>query len=266
MNLSQVSRTAISTLISRAVESQRKNGDYSDPMAALCLERLLDLASAEEQAWILRQKRLLAGFQAVHAKALVRRVSAFDRCAARFISDHPKCTVINLACGFDTRFWRVKNEGGRYIEIDLPEVVALKREVLKDQLRYELLGCSVLEAAWIDQVTAQGSSGYLLLAEGLFMYLPKAEVTALLQRLTGRFDRSQLVVEVVSESFTRGLWKALMALETRVTWGLETTYVFGLKRPRDLETYAPGLKVVSEEKAGMGLGAILTLSINAALG
>ncbi len=264
MNLSQVSRTAVSTLIARAVESGRKNAVFNDPMAVLCLDRLIDMASAEEKNWILRQKRLYAGIQAIHGKALARRVSAFDSSASLFIANNPKCSVINLACGFDTRFWRIENEGCRYVEIDLPEVVTLKREILKDKLCYELIGCSVLDASWINKVTATGNSRFLLVAEGLFMYLPKPDATKLLQLLAQRFDRSQLVLDVVPEKYTRGLWKKLIALETRYTWGLETSYVFGIKSPRDIESYGPGLRVLGDVKGAMGLGSIITVSINAA--
>ncbi|MGE5223088.1 MAG: class I SAM-dependent methyltransferase [Omnitrophica WOR_2 bacterium] len=50
----------------------------------------------------------------------------------QYIAANPHYTVINLACGFDTRFWRIANENCRYIEIDLSKVVALKRKLLKD--------------------------------------------------------------------------------------------------------------------------------------
>ncbi len=262
MNLSQVSRTAISTLIGRAVESERKNAIFVDPMAVLCLERLMALATSEEKSWMLRQKRLFAGIQAFHAKALARRTRAIDASANLFISNHPDCTVINLACGFDTRFWRIENDGCRFVEIDLPEIVLLKREILKDQLDYELMSCSVLDASWIDQVTVNGNSSFLLLAEGLFMYLPEPDAKKLFQRLAQRFDRSQLVLDMVLEKYTKGLWKKLVTLETKVTWGLETSYVFGIKHPHELESYGQGLRVLGEVKGGTGLGPIITLSIN----
>ncbi|MGD0753078.1 MAG: class I SAM-dependent methyltransferase [Anaerolineales bacterium] len=113
------------------------------------------------------------GIQARDPKALARRVNAFDNAANRFIADNPNCTVINLACGFDTRFWRIANENCRYVEIDLPEVVVLKREILKDHLGYELIGCSALDTSWIDKVTKNGNAGFLLLAKGLFPWIPQ---------------------------------------------------------------------------------------------
>jgi len=259
MDLSDVSRTAILTLLGHVNASEKENVVFNDPMAVLCLEKLMSIASVKEKKWITWQKRLIA---TPDARALARRVKTFDNLANLFISKYPKCTVINLACGFDTRFWRIENKDCRYIEIDLPEVVALKREILKDQLSYELIGCSVLDASWIDLVITNGNSNFLLLAEGLFMFLPKQDVKNLLQLLTQKLIRSQLVVEMAHEKWTNSFWKMMFALQARV-WGLDVSFTFGIKDPRDLESYAPGLRVLGDVK-GSSVGPIITVSINAA--
>ena len=259
MDLSDVSRTAILTLLGHVNASEKENVVFNDPMAVLCLEKLMSIASVKEKKWITWQKRLIA---TPDARALARRVKTFDNLANLFISKYPKCTVINLACGFDTRFWRIENKDCRYIEIDLPEVVALKREILKDQLSYELIGCSVLDASWIDLVITNGNSNFLLLAEGIFMFLPKQDVKNLLQLLTQKLIRSQLVVEMAHEKWTNSFWKMMFALQARV-WGLDVSFTFGIKDPRDLESYAPGLRVHGDVK-GSSVGPIITVSINAA--
>jgi O-methyltransferase involved in polyketide biosynthesis len=261
MNLSQVSRTAILLLICRAVETERNKSVFNDPMAVLCLERLLAIASEEDKRWILGKKRGYEGIHARDAQAGVRRMHISDNAANRFIADHPHCTVINLACGFDTRFWRIENANCRYVEIDLPEVVALKRELLKDQLGYELIGCSVLDTAWIDQVTSNGNTHFLLIAEGLFMWFPKPDATQLFKEIGERFHRSQLVLDMVSEKYTQGIWKSLIRLHSRLDWGLDVAWEFGIKRPQDIEAFGNGLKVIGEEKGSTG--PILTVSINA---
>lgn len=262
MNISQISQTAILTLIIRVVMSEKDKAIFNDPMAILCLERLMSIVSEEDKRWIIREKRIFSGIQAHHAKAGVqKRVKVFDDAANRFIADNPQCTVINLACGFDTRFWRIAHENCRYVEIDLPEVIALKRECLKDQLSYELIGCSVLDAAWIDRVTANGNSRFLLLAEGLFMFLPKPDATQLFQRLAQRFVQSQLILDMVPEKFTKGLWKKLLGLETKYTWGVDVSWVLGIKHPRDIEAYGPGLKLLGDVRGSAG--PIMTVSINA---
>jgi O-methyltransferase involved in polyketide biosynthesis len=251
MNLPQVSRTAILTLITRVVASEKENTVYNDPMAVHCLEGLISVASAEEKDWIIGRKRFYGGISAHDAIAGARRARVFDDIANRYIAANPHCTVINLACGFDTRFWRIDHENCRYVEIDLPEVVALKREIL--------IGCSVLDAAWIDQVTAHGSSHCLLLAEGLLMFLPQPDVIQLFQRLGQRFTHSQFAFDVVPEKYLKGLWKMLLRLETKINWRLDVSWFSGITDPGEVESYAPSLRVLGEARGSAG--PIITVAI-----
>ncbi len=261
MDLSQVSRTAILTLICHAVEAEKKSSGFNDPMAGPCLERLLPLASEEEKRWIIKRKRIYGGIGRRDAQALTRRVKAFDNTAHRFIAGHPKCTVINLACGFDTRFWRIENEKCKYIEIDLPAVIKLKKEILKDQHGYEMIGRSVLDTSWIDEVTKKGNADFLLIAEGLIMWFPPAEAARLFKEIGERFVRSQLVLDTVPVKYTKGLWRQFIRLHSRMDWGLDVAWDFGINDPHDLEAYGKGLKVTGEEKGSTG--PVITVSINA---
>ena len=261
MNLSEVSQTAVLVLTCRAVESEQINPILNDSMADLCLERLLSISSEEEKKRILWWKSMYTGMQARDRKARTKTAKSFDDIANSFISNHPGCTVINLACGLDTRYWRIENKNCKYIELDLPEMIKLKREILKEHLDYKLIGGSVLDTSWIDQVTSNGNSNFLLLAEGLFYYLPKQEATRLLQAITQRFDRSQLVLDMAPEKYTKGLWKRLINLESRV-WNIDVSFVFGINNPRDIEAYGTGFKMIGNLKGSVG--SIITVSINAA--
>ena len=262
MDLSQVSRTGILLLICRAVEAEKHPSAFNDPMSVLCLERLMSIAPEEDRRWIAKHRRRYAGLWQRDAAAGVRRVKIFDQAVDRFISGNPGCTVINLACGLDTRFWRIHNEKCRYIEIDLPGVIELKKALLKEALGYQVIGCSVLEPSWIDQVTTHGSTGFLLLAEGLFMWLPQPQVAGLFKEIGERFSRSQFILDMVPERYTRGMWQKLIRLHFRIDTGLDVAWVFGIRDPHQLEAYGNGLKVTGEEKGSTG--PIITLAINAA--
>jgi O-methyltransferase involved in polyketide biosynthesis len=261
MNLSEVSRTAFLPLLCRVIESEKKDPVFNDPMAVLCLERLLSISSEEEKNRIMKWKKRYAGINAHDEKARALTVRSFDSIASQFISNNPGCTVINLACGFDTRYWRIENKKCKYVELDLPEMIELKREILKDHLDYELIGCSVLDTSWIDQVTSNGNSSFLLLAEALFYYLPKQDVTRILQVIAQRFNRTQLVLDMAPEKYTKGLWKRLIQLESRV-WDIDVSFVSGINNPHDIESYGNGFKVIGDVKGSVG--SIITISINAA--
>ena len=261
MNLSELSRTAFLPLLCRAGISEGNDSVFNDPMAVLFLERLISNSSEEEKKRILNWRKKYTGINRRDAKARMMTVRNFDNIATQFIENNPGCTVINLACGFDTRFWRIKADKRKYIELDLPEMIALKSEILKDHINYELIGCSVLDTSWIDKVTSNVNRNFLLLAEALFYYLPKPDVVRILQVISQKFDRSQIVLDMAPEKYTKGLWKGLIQLESWA-WDIDVSFISGINDPREIESYGNGLKVIGVAKGNVG--PIITVSINAA--
>lgn len=238
---------------------EKENPAIDDPMAALCLDNLIALASGEEQKRILKLKKMVAGIGASDAKRIAQRVNEIDAIVNTYIANHPSCTVIGLAGGFDTRFWRIENDNCNYLELDLPEVVALKKEILKEHLNYELIGSSVLDVTWIDRVTEDKNTNFLLIAEGLFMYLPKPKAIELLQVIARRFNRSQLVLDMVPEKYTRGFLQKLVTWQFKLFMGVDVTWEYGIKDPRDIEDYGDEYKVID---ASESFPWVITASIN----
>ena len=259
MNLSEVSLTAILPLLCRAIQSEKNDPAFNDPMAVFCLDKVMSMASDVEKKRILNWKKKYTSINARDLNARIKTVMNFDNIARQFISNNPGCTVINLACGFDTRFWRININKGKYIDLDLPEMIAIKREILKGHLNYELIGCSVLDPAWIDRVTANGNENFLLLAEALFYYLPKEDVAKALSVISQRFVNSELVLETAPEKYTKGIWKKIIQVESRA-WDIDVSIVSGFNNPRDIETLGNGLKVMSVSKGNVG--PIVNVSIN----
>ncbi len=243
MKLTDVSKTAIVTLRSHVLESQKDRPIINDPMAEYCLDELASLASEDEKALLLNRK--LSSALTSHIAIRARK---YDSIANDFISKNPSSTVVNLGCGFDTRYWRIDNEKCEYIELDLPEIVEIKKDILKDHLTYELIGCSVLDTSWIDRVTSKGNRNFLLIAEGLFMYLPRADVINLFKIFSERFHHSQIALEVVTEKYTRGIWKKIVIMKIKRELGFDagSSYNFGVKSALELESYGSGIKVIDE--------------------
>lgn len=260
MDLSQVSRTAVILLICRVVLSE-KDAACRDPEAEFLLEKLLSAVDEGERSWILKLKRQYAGAHLSEARASLRRDCIFDLAADEFIAAHPGCTVLNLACGFDTRYWHLKQGGYTYIELDLPEMVQLKQALLGEKLTYELIGCSVLDTSWINRVTSKGNANFLILAQGLFMYLPPQEVQRLFKEMGARFTRSRMIATMASSGWTKGLGKAIVRLNSRLDWGLDVIFTFGIRRPLDMEGFSPAFKVIKVDPGNVG--PVVTVSINA---
>ena len=243
MKLTNVSKTAIVTLRSHVLESQKNKPIINDPMAKYCLDKLVLLAMEDEKALLFNRKLSLS-----LTNHIAIRARKYDSIINDFISKNSSSIVVNLGCGFDTRYWRIDNKKCEYIELDLPEIVEMKKDILKDHLSYELIGCSVLDSSWIDRVTSKVNRNFLLIAEGLFMYLPKVDVINLFKTFSERFYHSQIVLEVVTEKYTRGIWKKIVIMKIKQALGFDagSSYNFGVKNAFELESYGNGIKVVDE--------------------
>jgi methyltransferase (TIGR00027 family) len=244
MKLTDVSKTTIATsLRTHALESQKANPIINDPMAQYCLDKLILLASEDEKELLFNRKLPPALINHIAIRA-----RKYDSIINEYISKKPSSTVVNLGCGFDTRYWRIDNQKCNYIELDLPEVIEIKKEILEEHLSYEMIGCSVLDTSWIDRVTARGNRNFLLVAEGLFMYLPKADVINLFKAFSERFYDSQIVLEVVTEKYTRGIWKQLLIMKVKHELGFDagSSFDFGVTNASELESYGNGIKIINE--------------------
>jgi methyltransferase (TIGR00027 family) len=252
MDLSDVSKTAILTLTCRVIGSERKSRLIKDPKAIEMLDAMWASSSLKERRWLSRIKKKFKGLSSKSVSVVCNRVLAFDKITNEYIQSKPSCTIVNLACGFDTRFWRIQNKECRYIELDFPEVIDLKSNLLKEQISYELIRKSVLESTWIDEVTKNGSHNFLLIAEGLFMYLPKSEAHKLICDIAEKFTDSVLLFDTAHEKYTKGFWRYFTNWNWRSALELDFNYLFGIKDPLIFETYAPGIKVTHSKKEGVG--------------
>ena len=246
--LSDVSETALITLRARAIETKKEEPLIRDDAGVELLDRIGPLLPAGTRQRVMDRK-----LSPVLTRYIALRARKYDSYARSFINDNADGLVVSLGCGFDTRYWRVSQEPWNYVEIDLPEVIAAKKKVLADigpqPLRpYPMIGCSVLEDEWLNEIRSRQDQRVLFIAEGLFMYLPKGEVVGIFRKLSESFSRSLIVFETVTEKYTKGLWKKAAERKMRRRAGSEagTSFQFGVRDARDVEAYGDHIKVVEE--------------------
>ncbi len=220
--LTGVAQTSFITLYIRAVESQRPDALIKDERAE-ALVRQLDQESLQKTL------ALTDDFSRV---AVILKSREFDRFAQDFLRRHPDATVVHIGCGLDTRFERVDNGRVEWYDLDLPEVIGLRRKLVGGEgARYHFLACSVLESAWLDTVSAHRQRPFLFSAEGVFMYFTEAQVKSLVLTLRDRFWGAELVFDAFSP-FMR--W----AHNFKVTrTGIGSRLHWALKHGRDLERW-----------------------------
>lgn len=238
--MNEVSETALITLRSRVIESEKEQPVIEDPVGRACYEGLLDRIAPEVRDRIIERK-----YAPVLTRYIALRARKYDRLCREFLAECPEGLIVNLGCGFDTRFWRLQLENQQYIEVDLPPVVSLKKEILGDRITYRMVDGSVLDEEWLTLVKTEKTSRVLFLAEGLFMYLPGEESIRVLKRMADTFSSSRLVMEVVHAKYTRGFRKKMVEQKMRRRAGSTAGdyYLYGIGRPEELESYHPRFRV-----------------------
>jgi O-methyltransferase involved in polyketide biosynthesis len=175
------------------------------------------------------------------AMSIAIRVKYLDRVVAQALADEPRVTVLHLACGLDTREFRLDPDARlEWYDVDFPEVVELRRTRVPDRGRYHLIGSSVTAEGWLEDVPADQS--VLVVAEGLMQYLEKDDFIRLVQRIVERFPHGHLVFDSWNSLAARfgGHVRAIKATGAKTGgWGIDD--------PHDLERWVPGLSFVAAQ-------------------
>lgn len=159
------------------------------------------------------------------------RARQLDRYTSEFIDQNPGAVILHLGCGLDSRCQRVERRESRWFDLDLPKVIALRRKFYPETETYHMIGSSVTEAAWMEQVQAPGRP-VLVVAEGLLMYLQEDEVRDLILGLHQRYPGCHLVFDAFSK-LTASRVEAHPSLQktgARVHWGIDD--------PHEIESWA----------------------------
>ena len=229
VRLTGVSETLLIPLWARAVETRRPDAIIRDPIALEIFENLDYDFSKFEGAWMTQT-------------GIAVRTKLLDDATSAFIDACPRALVINLGAGLSTRFARLDNGDIRWIEVDLPEVVALRRIFFRETKRYRCIAGSVTEPATFEPVTS-GRQPVLILAEGLFMYFAEEEVRCIFERLSTRFPGAQMLLEMLAPC-ALGMGRYDPCLSRIARGSLE--FRWALSDCREMESWGCGLQVLGE--------------------
>jgi O-methyltransferase involved in polyketide biosynthesis len=184
--LSGVPETLLIPLYNRAMESRRPDAIIRDEKAVELVTKMgLDFSRVKQ----VRMIRMLGVMRIIFARE-------FDRYARGFLARQPAAVVVHIGCGLDSRFERVDDGRVEWYDLDVPEVIDLRRKLIGSETeRYHLLSCSVLEETWMETMRVQSSRPILFLAETVFLYFTEAQVRRLLLTLRDRFPGAELVFD-----------------------------------------------------------------------
>ena len=79
--------------------------------------------------------------------------------AKDYLKTHPKAMIVNLGCGLDDTFSQVDNGRCLGYNLDMPDVIAVRDELLPAGEREENIGIDLNDHGWMDRIDAGLEAG-----------------------------------------------------------------------------------------------------------
>jgi O-methyltransferase involved in polyketide biosynthesis len=238
VSLEGISETALLTLNARAQEARRPDPLLVDPMAIALVDSIdYDFAKFGRP----RQDIAL-------------RARLFDTQARSYLAEHPAATVVALAEGLQTSFWRLDaGQPGaqfRWLTVDLPEIADIRARLLPSDERVSMCAQSALDYSWMDAVDPAG--GVFITAEGLLMYLQPEQAMGLIAQCAKRFPGGRMMFDLppawVSRVSRRGMRTSRRYKGPPLPFSLSAAQV------ADLVNTVPGVRAVQNLRLPPGRG------------
>jgi methyltransferase (TIGR00027 family) len=196
--ITHVSDTALMVAACRAVETELEDGFVRDPFATrLAGERGRAILNALPFANIARM-------------GLSIRARFVDELLLEALATNSVATVLSVGCGLDTRPWRLELPADlRWIEIDFADMLTYKERLMsgeKANCRRERLATDITDPQQRHNLyEVAGPEPWLIITEGLLMYLPAATVEALVTEIPHKSKITQWITDITTTGFRKAL-------------------------------------------------------------
>ena len=185
-----VQETLIIPLFGRLICSEHFPELFSDPEAKRICESL-DYDFGEKRKKMESPAGLFGALEVAQRQ--------YDlRCEVEmYLKNHPKTSVVNLGCGLDDTFSKVDNGQCKGYNLDLPDVIKVRNELLPAGEREQNIACDLNDHSWMENI--DGSQGAVFFAAGVFYYFRTEDVKRLFATMAKRFPGSVLAFDSCNE-------------------------------------------------------------------
>ena len=229
IRLSGVPETMLQTVYARAKES-RGRGAIHDAKAEEIIEKLdYDFSLADKDT-------------AMHSGVIARTI-VLDRMTKEWLASHPGAVVVNIACGLDTRCYRMSGNAHWY-NLDLPETMAVREKLLPESGTISQIAMSAMED-WGSEISEQNVQ-VLIVIEGLTMYLNAKDVQQIFKVISSRFSKATVFVETMNPMIVK-------RFKERSIEGSHAKFTWGIKNGKALAELLPGFRFVEEHSLTEGM-------------
>ena len=193
-----VQETLILPLYSRKLCSELYPNIYRDETAVRLIGQIdYDFSAAEKKSRSLMQR-----FGSLEV-AMRQNDLAWE--VRDYLKSHPNAAVVNLGCGLDGTGRACDNGSGKMYNLDFPDVIAVRNELLPAGEREQNISCDLNETAWFSEIDASG--GAVFFASGVFYYFLTEQVKALVQKMANAFPGGVLVFDAANRTAVKMIAK-----------------------------------------------------------
>jgi len=252
LSLNNLSKTMLITLYARAIESQSANPILIDDKSVEIVNKLNPLLSSDDPFYL----NLINGKipkSCITITAL--RSKLLDEYVTNFLKKEPTGIVVEIGCGLGTRFFRTNNNQMDWYDLDLPEIIKLKKQFIQENDRYHFISSSVFDLKWMDSLAKKKNHSFLFIAEGVFIYLYENDIKELFLKLQKSFPGCEIVFDVNNSHLVKWIQKIhhiffKTPLKDERYYGdyfkRETPFKWGIKNEKEIEKWNQGIKFIDE--------------------
>ena len=220
LDLSLVPETMLQTVYARAKETKRQRGFINDDKAVSIIDSLnYDFSKADTD------KTMETG--------VIARTVLLDKLVKDYLANHQDVTVINIACGLDTRCYRFDNYKAWY-NLDLEETMRIRRHFFNEDDKHFQISASAMDETWANNI--KDKTNILVIVEGLSMYLKEADIKKIFKIINDNFNDVTVMVEVMNPWVVKHVKEK--SIGAKFNWGV--------KNGRELEKVIPDFKALND--------------------
>lgn len=141
--------------------------------------------------------------------ALMAATRQFDMAEGcrQYLQEHPNAAVVNLGCGLDTTFYQVDNGAASGYNLDFPDVIRVRNELLPPKEREYNIPCDLNDTSWFDSIDFNPENGVAFFAAGVFYYFKNEDVRKLFAALADRFPGGRLIFDATNAKGLKNMLK-----------------------------------------------------------
>ena len=235
IKLTGVQETMLQTLYARAKESSGR-GVIRDKKAEEIINGLdYDFSLADKDA-------------AMHSGVIARTI-VLDRLTNAWLANNTNAVVVNIACGLDTRCYRMKGYSHWY-NLDLPETIEVREKLLTENGAISQIAMSATDD-WSDNIDEHNVPA-LVIIEGLTMYLSEADVKRIFSVISKRFEKVTVFVEIMNPTVAK-------QFKEKSIEGSHAKFKWGIKNGKALTELLPDFRFVEEHSLTEGMAEFISV-------